>query len=231
MLRFESDSQSTEAGLWWLEDVPTEINESLADRVERYIRSRLQKDIHFTQQHIIEQVYESFPGLLTPSRELVEMCLQSYAQLNSDSPSEWWIISDEMPELIDVEQSKTLEILKDYAEKLSLKFTIESAEPLVLNWLDEKDNFIYRFYIQSHACISKIVLGNAPLAEKGILVLPDSRSNLLEYKKQQNPFLAERVAYGWHTLKYRHLRAITASSDLSLEKWTELLDADPSRWE
>jgi hypothetical protein len=61
--RFDSDSQSLEAGMWWLEDVSANMQETLADRVERFIRSSLQRNMLLSLHHLLEQVYANFPGL------------------------------------------------------------------------------------------------------------------------------------------------------------------------
>jgi hypothetical protein len=226
--RYESTAKNQETGLYWLEDEPNGMDESLSDRVERAIRSFLQKEQQISIKVLEEKLNLLFPGLLTPSPELVDMIVHSYARNDPDSPEIWRILPDEMPQAREMDEINTLQTLIYCAQKLGLSFLSESD---YLDWLAQDEETLFRYFIQSHACISHILKTSPNDAERGVIVIPGSRSNLLSYKLQKNPHLAEHAASGWHFLKFRHLRSLASRPGITLEEWKELLDADPLRWE
>jgi hypothetical protein len=226
--RYESTAKNQETGLYWLEDEPNGMEESLSDRVERAIRSILQKEQKISIKTLEEKLNLLFPGLLTPSLELVEMIIHSYARNDPDSLEIWHILPDEMSQARDVDEINTLQTLIKCAQKLGLSFR---SEPDYLDWLTQDEETLFRYFIQSHACISRILKTSSNDAEQGAIVIPGSRSNLLSYKLQKNPRLAEQAASDWHFLKFRHIRSLASRPGITLEEWKELLDADPLRWE
>jgi hypothetical protein len=62
------------------------------------------------------------------------------------------------------------------------------------------------------------------------VVLPGGRAGLLSYKLKRDPRL-EQAFQGWRVLKFRHLRRLSEWTDLNLNTWNDLLDADPLGWD
>ncbi|MEN6524493.1 MAG: hypothetical protein ABFD14_12295 [Anaerolineaceae bacterium] len=226
--RYESTAKNQETGLYWLDDEPSGTKESLSDRIERTIRSILQKEQRITIKNLEEKLNLLFPGLLSPSLELIEMIIHSYALKDLNIPNTWCILSDENPQPRELDEIGILQTLIACAQKFGLSFR---SEPDTLDWLTKDERIVFRYFVQSHACISQILKASEIDGEQGVIVLPGSRSNLLSYKIQKNPRLAEQAANGWHFLKFRHLRSLASRADLTLNEWKELLDADPPRWE
>lgn len=229
--RYETESQSQETGLWWLEEVPPDLGDSLADQVELSIRNILLQNEYCDYQVLLNQLYDHFPGLLTPSAELLEICLQSYAHKKPAHPETWQIFAAEKATARQTDESEIFQLLQACANRIGLVTLTNPDKPAEVQWLTQANELEFRFYVQSHASISRFVHHPPHLAEQGVIVFPGSRSNLLTYKIQKNPFLAELVNSGWHFLKFRTLRTIANRSELSLINWKELLDSDPPRWE
>jgi hypothetical protein len=226
--RYESTAKNQETGLYWLEDEPSDMKESLSDRIESAIRSILQKEQQISIKTLEEKLNLIFPGLLTPSLELVDMIIHSYARKDPQSPEIWHILPDEISQVREMDEINTLQILINSAQRLGLNFRSDAN---YLDWLSHDNEIIFRYFVQSHACIGQILKNSPNDAERGVIVIPGSRSNLFSFKLQKNPHLAEQAAAGWHFIKFRHVRSLASRPDITLDEWKELLDADPLRWE
>ena len=229
--RYETDSQSQETGLWWLEEVPADLDHSLADRVELSIRNTFLENGFCDHQVLMNNLFAQFPGLLVPSSELMEICLQSYAVKKTAHPDTWHVLPAEKADARQADETEVIQLLHAISDRIGVVSSSDPQNPAVVEWLTQSKEQIFRFYVQSHACISRLVHHPAHLSEQGVIVFPGSRSNLLAYKIQQNPYLAEMVETGWHFLKFRALRTIADRFDLTLVNWKELLDGDPPKWE
>lgn len=229
--RFESESQSQESGVWWLEEVPADLKPSLSDQVELAIRSIFQQKENCDFPVLLNELYESFPGLLTPSLELLDFCLESYARPLPTHPESWQIREAERIETRQADETEVILMLKDCAERVGLESFTNPHEPATVEWHTRDGELVFKFFVQSHAGISRLVHHPDHLAEQGVIVFPGSRSNLLTYKIQKNPYLEELVNTGWHFLKFRTLRSICTRPELTMTNWKELLDGDPPRWE
>lgn len=229
--RYESESQNQETGLWWLEEVPSDLGISLSDQVELAIRSTLQQKEFCDYQVLLNDLNKTFPGLLTPSQELLDICLESYARPKPTHSETWLILGAEKADIRQADENEAVQLLQACAERLGLSVQTNTQYPAAIDWHTREGELVFRFYVQSHAAISRLVHHPHHLAEQGVIVFPGSRSNLLSFKLQKNPYLEEQVNLGWHFLKFRTLRTIANRPELTLVNWKELLDGDPPRWE
>lgn len=218
--RHESTSQELDSGKWGL--VNTEGSQPpLADRVEIELVKLLQKVKTLRSAEINRQINPLFCGFTTPSSDLMEYCLTSYA--NWDPARQQW----ELKESESI--AKRREDIAGAIKKIStlgkkLGFTCSGEAPLT--W--QNDNGVqYQFYFSGGALFSKYA--SLPGAEnvQSVFVFPGSRSALLKFKLMRDPQLRELTAHNWHFLKLRALNALTARSDLSATNWSMLLDGDP----
>ena len=86
----------------------------------------------------------------------------------------------------------------------------------------------YRLIVSSSATMSNTLKN--PLEEEEyetVFLFPGSRSALLRYKLDRDPYLRERTAQHWHFLKFRTLRELAQRSDISRDLWDLLIDSDP----
>lgn len=218
---------SEEGGLWWLVDA-AESEPPLADRVERLVVTLLTSKEDIWRQEVNDAIYRSFPGLLTPSAELIEGCLNSYGETSGSQPMLWHLSESEKPAARRADLKSAVTLLARLADSLGYKTS--GTEPIT--WLDKEDQPAYLFYVTATSAISRYVLTSQPLPpEKCVVVLPGSRSTLLNLKLRRDPRLNAAVESGWHILKFRHLRELAKLSGLTDTLWRELLDGDPPRWE
>jgi len=227
LTRFGGKAGSDEGGLWWLAD-PEKAETPLADRVEREVVQLLIPRDEIWRQEVDGDLYRSFPGLLTPSNELIEACLRSYGETVGNRPNLWRPAAQEKPDARRADLKSTKILLARLAEKL--EFSTDGDDPIL--WQDQKGKPVYLFYLLASSAISRYVLKPQPLPPgQCVLVLPGSRSSLLNLKIRRDPRLSAAVEAGWHILKFRHLRQLAGLGNLTHMLWQELLDGDPPRWE
>jgi hypothetical protein len=225
--RYNNQSQDIESGLWWLDASQKVSSEfTLADRVERQVIAFLQENKSISFQALDQKLCECFPGLLTPSSDLVFACLESYSE--PAGQSEWHLLASE--ELAN--RHNDLLSAKALLAKIgrNFGFTIQGDNPLL--WINDAGETELFFYLSASCNIGQFLLTpSSPPPKRCILVLPGSRSKLLAYKLHRDPHLAEAAAQGWRFLKFRHLRQLAERSNMTHDLWNELLDKDPPLWE
>jgi hypothetical protein len=228
LVRFESQAQNNESGLWWLAAPPANGELSLADRVEMEVVRYVDRHPGSSLEEIERALNENFPGLTTPSRELVEIILYSYGEPSSATPTVWSLREREKPAARQANLQNIRQLLRQLAERLG--YTMEGENPIL--WKDSQGTRIYLLYLFASSIISRFVNVRQDMdPHHCILVLPGSRSSLLAFKLQRDPRLAASVAEGWRFLKFRHLRRLLDRLDLTGSQWEELIDLDPPLWE
>lgn len=225
--RLDTSAQDLESGLWWLAQ-PEGCQAALADRVEMELVNALQKDKNLPATSVIPRMNERFTGLLTPSAELVDACLRSYSDYD-DSTQSWKL----KPHEATPNRKKDVEEIKVLLQKLAERFGLETRSENEILWFETKhpDNPRFRIVVSASANISRIAHTFSVESPETIFVLPGSRSALLRFKLDQDPYLREKVTTRWHFLKYRALRDFVASGNSSLDFWMMQLDSDPVRSE
>jgi len=84
------------------------------------------------------------------------------------------------------------------------------------------------FYILASAAISEPVFASEfQTVKHGLIILPGSRSNLVDYKLRNDPLLRQEVLKRWKFIKYRHLRQLAGNPVLTRENFLEQVDLDP----
>jgi hypothetical protein len=227
-VRFDSRPQNIESGLWWLAKSPASPDLPLADRVEREIVIYLQKNPGRTQADLEDHLYELFPGLLTPPRELIRICLESYGDASSSLPERWQLSPQESPATRRSDLEAARSALYALAERVGMQ--AQGDGPVI--WSDSQGTQVCQFTLFASGIISRYVLEVPPLPpSRCILVLPGSRANLVAYKLRHDPRLEEAMGLGWRFLKFRLLRQLLERSALTLPLFEELLQTDPPHWE
>ncbi len=227
-VRYDSRPQNPESGLWWLAHPPLDFELTLSDQVEMEIVRFLQKSPGRTQYELEAVLNKTFPGLLTPSREIIRTCLLSYGDASSSLPEHWQLRPQELPAArrSDLTAARAgLEILAR-----SLGFLQQGENPVI--WQGSQGKAAYCFFLLVSGIVSKYLLNPTPISPaRCILVLPGSRANLVAYKIHHDPRLAEALAEGWRFLKFRLLRQLLDRKNLTRAIFEEMLQADPPRWE
>jgi hypothetical protein len=228
----KSHPSDPESGLYWLYEA-TKTNASLADRVEMAIVRYLTQHPHCSLQDIQREVFASFSGLLTPNEELIRTCLESYGESIHSSDDDWQLRVQDQPAQRRQDLSDVQSMLTQLGNRLGMRVLEKtlSSKPsrVAIGWLDAFEQPMYWFYPIVSAVISEMLLLSPPNDCYHVVVLPGSRANLIAYKLNRDPRLAERCKppKGWRFLKFRHLRWQIENPLLTRENLTESLDLDP----
>jgi hypothetical protein len=221
-------SRNIETGWWWLASPPAGTEMPLADRVEMELVKWVIKNPGRSFAEIQSALCALFPGLLTPSVELISVCLDSYAALSNGASPGWQIRPSETPAV----RRADLETVGRGLNRLGKKVGLTTRGEMPLTWLAEDGTPTHLLFPMASAVISKYVFQTHPLpAQRCILVVPGSRVNLILYKMQRDPRLAQAVAAGWRFMKFRQLRQMLDLPQLDPNRFEDLLNGDPPHWE
>lgn len=221
--RMDATAKDPESGLWWLAQ-PENTQTPLADRVELEILDLLISEKEVLDREVLKSIHQRFPGYLTPPDTLVQHCLESYAAFDQ-SKQVWTIKEKDLPSSRAKNMQEMSDLIKVIARKLGVR--AEGDHPVAWKLDTRPDLPVYQLIIGRTAAIDRDLLTNLPEGCENVFILPGSRSGLLKFKIERDPFLAEQIADHCHFLKYRTLRSIAARSDLSLELWKVLIESDP----
>jgi hypothetical protein len=199
---------------------------SLSDRVEMEIVRFMQKRTSFHQDELDQALCAQFPGLSTPAPDFVRVCLESYAEPVASQPGRWQIRANETTAARKADLQEMFTLLESvgqkmgYASQRNSNCLIWQTQGKAIRWFCcLASSVISRYVFAPPVELSEVTAGNC------ILVLPGSRSRLLQYKRKRNPALSS-AAENWRFLKFRQLRAISWRESLSLDDFERFLRED-----
>ncbi|GAB4582108.1 MAG: hypothetical protein Fur0022_48630 [Anaerolineales bacterium] len=220
LARLGGSANALEVGKWWLED--TEGAESpLGDRVERAVVKFLAENPGRERAALDAAMCAQFPGLLTPEQALVLECLESYGERHPVDDG-WYLRGDDRPDRRERDVAEMREILIELGKRLGYSVTPRAD----VVW-STRAGEVARFGIQTSAGIGKMT-GEPSTSPLAFLVIPGGRANLLLFKIRHDPRL---MGNGWQFLKFRHIRQLADSAELTPENWQERLLLDPLTYE
>jgi len=222
-LRLDATAQKHKSGYWWLED-PDENILPLVDRVEMMLVQMLINNLNSSIDYLDMAICASFPGLLTPSLALIQVCLESYGQQNSDTGL-WQIRPQDEP----AARRADLKTMGTLIAKLGrhLNFNTQEIEDRCYQWIDSNKQPCYTIYLTASALLGKILTSPHETSSKPLIIMPGGRANLVSYKLDHNPYLRQEVEDVWQLIKYRHLRHLAESSTLASANIDAQLALDP----
>ncbi|HLF88214.1 MAG TPA: hypothetical protein VI451_04660 [Anaerolineales bacterium] len=237
LARLGGSPHALDVGRWWLEDTDG-AEMPLSDQVEMAVAKFLVENPGRTLVEIDAAMCGTFPGLLTPEHGLVCACLESYGERHplAQHPvdSGWYLRGQDRPNRRagDVEEMRG--ILIELGERLGYSVTSFDRRTIAAQdrlradvvWSTHGEEGV-RFGIQVSAGIGKMT-GEPSSTPFAFLVIPGGRANLLMYKIRHDPRLA---GGGWQFLKFRHVRQIADSAELTPENWQERFALDPLTYE
>jgi hypothetical protein len=173
-----------------------------------------------------------YPGLLTPDLQFIQLCLESYSVQDPLNPHQWHIRPEDnlSARELDIEQANRF--IRQMGERLGYvcEDRLDLSSRSYISWVEKDINLEYRFFTTTSAAIGEIVLYGEQPPDKGFIVIPGSRANLLIYKMRRDPRYnkAFNPLHGnWKFLKFRHLRSLAESPILGRENLDQLLALDP----
>jgi len=232
--RFGS-GESIEAGLWWPREI-TQYEQPLYDRLEKALVNFVIQKAVCPYPELEAFLVNQFRGLLTPTPEFIQICLNAYC-IQDPPESEQWVLR---PEDAPASRRNDLEnvSLTLYELASRMGFTVQGQRPIC--WF-KNDRVAFQFYPIASAVIGEIIfyLEHPPDKESiSIIVLPGGRANLVAYKLHLDARLRTLTSsvesessasiYGkWFFLKFRHLRWLSNNSLLTPENIISLIQQDP----
>jgi hypothetical protein len=222
--RFKFQEKNPESGYWWLKNPEPVSHLTLSDRIELAVLDFLNKHTRCRFIELDNYLCSIFKGFYTPSRDLIQNCLISYASQSNESSSIWSLNDNEKSNarLKDIEQIKIS--LVEIGKKLG--FIPKPGQRLF--WENNQGEPIYEFVILSTAVIGPFCLDTSFWKAKNkFIILPGSRSQLLHFKKEHDPRLEELFNQEFHFLKFRHIQNMMGRTHLNLTEWNELIELDP----
>jgi hypothetical protein len=223
--------ETLEAALYWLR-TPQPQRLPLADRIEIELVRNLIHCPGCNLSDFDQKLCITFPGLLAPDPELIQVCLESYAQIDPANQT-WKLREQEIP----ASRRQDLEQAHEMLATISLRlgFTPQqhgssSEDKNHQVWLSAEGTTQYCFFPIASAVIGNILQDRFIPVGQGIIVLPGGRANLVAYKLQKDPRLADQIApHGarWRFLKFRHLRWLYDNPLLTSKNLDEQLNLDP----
>jgi hypothetical protein len=205
-LRIGGSEKSLDVGQWWLREAG-DVSLPLADRVEKELVRLLIERPQSTLLEIDQELCNIFSGLLTPSAELIEICLESYAEQNPPGSGQWQLREQDAPQARRVDLMEIQKLLSRMAVQMG--YSQQGERPT--SWHDQNGALRYVFYVIASAIISDEMFEREYPPELCLFVIPGGRANLVAYKIHRDPRLRLAVETGWRFVKYRQLRRLAES--------------------
>jgi hypothetical protein len=224
-IRFGGSEKSIEVGQWWMNE-PLPINlkllSPLSDRVENAIENFLNNNPGVNIQDVDRVICKSFPGIYTPSPELIQICLESYGQQKPSNDSSWELRIEDNPDSRQSELTQLAQALSGLAKRLD--YTSSGNYPII--WRNIDGDMIYVWYLINSAIFSQIVLSPIYPLEKTYILLPGGRANLVAYKLNHDARQSLAIEKGLGIVKFRQIRKLSESVVLYPELFNEQLYVD-----
>ena len=215
-----------QANLWWLAQ-EKDVSLPQSDDVEKLVVEHLQREKVTTLHDLDQAICRHLTGLNTPPKEILHACLESYADPLPQSPLVFHLRLEDEQENRQKDQAEVIRILAGIAERLGYQCT--GTDPLL--WRSEK-GLEYKFFFLTTACLSPIIRSSHELSpERCVLLIPGSRSHLIQFKLRRDPHLQEEVDLGWRFMKLRFLRKLATREVITSYSWEESFKEDPPSWD
>lgn len=234
-LRFGGSEHSLEVGKWWLREPLSNLTENelelpLADRVEVALVRFLIRNPRIQLDEIDRELCKQFPGLQTPGPGLIQACLTSYAEQETDDERRWQIRSQDTPAARRADLKEMSKLLEQIGGQLgySIEYkTVGQFSQRMTVWQDTLGEVKYAFYLLASAIFSEILKIKAFPPGKSLIIFPGGRANLVAYKLENNPLLRQATDAGWRFIKFRQLRRIAHIGHLEQANLDDLFAVDP----
>lgn len=245
LIHMGGGERSIDSGKWFLQtqdsglDHTISLETPLMDRVEMDIVRYLQDHPGCTTREVDQELCIKYSGFLTPRKELTESCLQSYGEASQDEPSKWTLRDQDTP----VNRHADLRDLSHRLEQIGIEngYSVMHTQPIAstqrpaLLWRAPNNRASYLFYITASAILLPVMarlqsyfkMHPDELSQKQIFVIPGGRSNLIQYKMDQNPYLKSQLDSQWRFLKFRSVRKLSESQHPSSASLDQMLSQDP----
>jgi hypothetical protein len=225
-LRFSGSEKSLDVGQWWMQDLSSKLT-PLSDQIEIALFEQLVDKPEISFPEVDAHLCNLQPGLLTPGWRLIHECLESYG-VREDLKSNHWSIHPR--ERLKKRQNDLVEItqlLHQLGKLLDFKVKVEKEPLLSIYWIGTNQQHLYSFFLSTSAVLGIYLNPGFVDFKQKFIVIPGSRSNLIAFKLQQNPYAQSFFDSNWQFIKYRLIRQLIDSPTLDIRNLDEMLALDP----
>ncbi len=177
----------------------------LGDRVEMVVAEILRETLMLRREDCEDAVYHRFPGLQTPERDLVQACLESYAQ---EASAGWVRLRDEdQPERVRLAVAEFIAEMETLGRRMGVQVATDKP-PYHVVWTS--DGALHAFLFTATAVVHTLAaLGLSDENTTRYLVIPESRVALLRLKLRRSPIYGRILQQGrWTILRRPFLQAL-----------------------
>jgi hypothetical protein len=192
--------ENVETGLWGLSQ-EIKSAEPLSDRVEMAVVNYLIEHPNCEFENILHDLSPRFPGLLTPPLGLVQEVLTSYGEQVKDK---WKLRREDWPSARKEELIQIANLLETIGERLDYRTNRLDERTLV--W-EAGETSEYVFHLKASAILDRALIESPYPRQRSLMVIPDMRVSLLDYKIRRDPALAAFLE-GLRVMKFHLVRAL-----------------------
>jgi hypothetical protein len=193
------DGEDGQTCWWWLVEPPQA--SPLAERVEQSVCEVLESAAATSTEQLVLQVYQCFPGVLTPDREWVIACLRSYAR---EVGSERWTLWEKNEPAQRVRSREmNLHCLQNLGQRLGYEVHLDTLG-FDVQWVSA-DGDTLAFVLLDSAALSRLLrlsAGDASPPERKIVIVTEARQELIRLRLSRSVWLRKPLAeQGWQFIR------------------------------
>lgn len=208
--------------LWFQK--PSDVAAPLADRVEAAVAEILREALMLRREDCESAVYRRFPGVQTPELDLVQACLESYAEETSPG---WVRLRDEdQPERVRLAVAAFIADMDALGKRMGLR-VIADSPPYHVVWGAEGAHHVFLF---SPTAVVHTLAALGPCDENTAryLVIPEARIALLRLKLRRSPIYGRVLQQGrWAIIRRPLLQALRKLPAVDIHALKQVVGLDP----
>ena len=174
--------QTLESGHWWLKGDPFG-GKVFSDLVELEVLEILSSGDWMSLREIEKRIRTNHPIYFGEVKCFIRHIVASYAEQSLEDARLFILKEKEDGRERQQKVNQLIDRIKILGKSLNCR--VEGSQPVI--WLNEKDQPIYRFYVYHHTAFLGASLPREQTDSQGILVIPASRLDLLNYKIREFP--------------------------------------------
>ncbi len=210
-----------ESGQYWLA-ATEKTGAPLSDQVEISVLKFLRENEVIAADELEALIYRELRGVLTPDGRYVRVCLQSYAELDTNL-GVWRLRSEDKLGARIRDRDEILSSLRDLGAHLG--YRVMGNEDI--KWLDAGSTERYRFHVMETASLGKLFTEAREGDVLTTYVVPGGRALLVAERARRDIRIRDLIQGSPRVIKFRHIRRLAAETTLTRENFAERLLIDP----
>jgi hypothetical protein len=215
--RTRGNNKEKESGFWWIKS-NMDFNHRLtySERLEAFTYHQIQQQGWLNENTFIQQAASQFPGLNSPSLELLKDCLQAYAIYEANGI--WKLAEMDHPQQRNQVISEIQEDLTRLGENFQFNVATENKKII---W--KKDALQVTFnLLNCGICSPFFPKASEPEKYQTVIIFPGSKSKLIHHRLEIDP----RYHMPCSLVKFRHILQVMETVPPDFEQFLSLLKND-----